>query len=292
MKKSQAKATLDPIFHEFGQRLALIQFESWFTVMNFKDLYRHLRSTNQTMMSFADATNLSKSKLSFFSIGSRRLQDKELSKELKFSLNQQHLWLFASAYEIYEAYVKNLYSALGYLDRRLWRCEDFGSISVTEIVQKQLPWFQKRVRESVAKHNIKEILSVLRSRLPSFKERERKNCLKTDMTFWIGLVSFFRHVIVHNYGIVERSSFWDRLEKASGHVLTGGGASIQKKRAFVEKFLRKNGQDYRIWIIDVRRPTQPNASLFGTILNRLSSHAYLAYHEAAVHFGFKPFRES
>lgn len=312
MKKVKARTVLDEILRAFGKKMADLRFQSSFTLATFKDAHvaltdriRRLKnfskrhSTKESkrvlpvMWNAAPAVDLTSDACRAFSIGAQKAEDEELLAILVSNLNYQHLWLFVNAYEIYETYFKDLYGALGYLDRKIWRGCDFGKAREDQIKSKQLAWFQEQVRRTVAKHNIKEILSALRSGLDHFERFEQRNPLSLDVCFWTGVATLFRHVIVHSNGHIIDSDLVPALQEHTGHSFSGSSSGRMKLTA-VRKYLRKRHEHWELWLIDERRLKPPyhfvNKPLFDMV-EILTNHACLAYKLALRHFQHLPFWE-
>ena len=53
-----------------------------------------------------------------------------------FSLQQTNAMVLVEAYEIYEKFIENLYSLMGYLNNDFWNLSDFGEIQFNDISNK------------------------------------------------------------------------------------------------------------------------------------------------------------
>ena len=131
------------------------------------------------------ATDLSDPISQSFPLGRGKAEEGELLDALVANLNSQHQWLLAYAYEAFERYYKDLYGAIGYLDRNIWRGSDFGKERIKDLKNKKFHWFQEQARVTIAKTNIKEILGVLREKIAGFESHEKSNPKGVDYQFMI-----------------------------------------------------------------------------------------------------------
>ena len=60
----------------------------------------------------------------------------QTSNDVFFHYNKQMQWFLVEAYEIYEKFIENLYSLMGYLDNDFWNLSDFGEIQFNDILNK------------------------------------------------------------------------------------------------------------------------------------------------------------
>lgn len=67
------------------------------------------------------------------------LKDKHIS--ILLHKNKQYQWLLSEAYEEFEDCIERLYAYAGFTNLDYWALEDFGSISLCEIKNKNFNWF-------------------------------------------------------------------------------------------------------------------------------------------------------
>jgi hypothetical protein len=297
MKKTQAKQIIDGQINRFGEEIAAVRFESMFSVYSFKDAHESLTRRVETlkfqeMWTAVPAKDVTQSPPAFVSIGGRRAKDQELINILIDNLNNQNLWLFVLAYEALERFYKDFYAALGYLDRNLWLCSDFGTVKIGDLRAKDLQWFQAQVRKTVAKHNIDGILQSLRNSFPNFAKAESGDVF--DLKMWFGVAALFRNVIVHSDSRIAKEELTQRLEKATGLSFTGERESVKMRWRLVHRYIRLSGNYYELEAIN-RSMTRPPYHLINSpvdsLIEKLTSHAYLAYKVAMIHFGQQPLWE-
>ena len=312
MKRSQAEPKLDAAFLSFGEAIAAYRFDSNFSVTSFKDAHTPLVARVKTLKEFSDqhehktgkavfremwttvpASDVRQSPPGYIAVGAKGAKDEQILAALIENLNNQNLWLQVSAFEAYEKFYKDLYGALGYLDRNLWRCSDFGEASLDEFSQKDIAWHQAQVRKTIARHDIKQILARLRAVLPVFAERETGP--DANLRMWVGIAGAFRHIIVHSRASLPEPDVTAMLEKASGESFTGKKKEVRMRRAIVHlKYLRTADGMCSIEGID-RRQLKPSYAFVNKptldLMEKLVSHAALAYSASLMHFDRKPFWE-
>ncbi len=302
MKRSQSRKVLDQVLHSFAQHIASVQFEAYMSSSGFADAHKEFRAAlnnrpahqankrarYRQVWTAVPILDLRQADICNVAIGAHGARDEDLLEALVIRYNHQLQWLLATAYEAYEAFFKGLYGALGYLDRNLWRCSDFGAVPIPDIAGKDVPWFQAQARQSIARHNIREVLSVVREKLPAFADKERNNALGYDLVFWIGAIETFRHIVVHSQGQIEKTALWTAIQKKTGHSMQGN------KKAGIRAFLSTSGNQYAIWLVSrgqLHGPYHQIDRKLQELLKILGSHAALAYSTALVHFGKQPLWE-
>ncbi len=141
------------------------------------------------------------------SFGGVHVSGKEYGERLVENLNNHNRLLIVLSYEAFERYYLDLYAALGYLDKNLWNCADFGDVKLKNLTYKKLDWFQNKVRNSKTgkKIPIRKILNSMRNNFIFFDKTERKGDIYLRM--WIVYIQKLRHAIVHNQSIlpIDRS---------------------------------------------------------------------------------------
>lgn len=309
MKKVQAKRILDEVFFRFGQQMATIRFESQFTVASFKDAHKKLSQLKELsqgaeveerklffrqMWTAVSAMDILESPPVYVAISGKEAQDEELIEILTDNLNNQNRWLLVSAYEEFERYCRDIYGALGYLDRNLWRCEDFGSISLQGLKFKDLSWYQQCVRKGIGRYNTDIIIKRFRQIFPKFEKAESKNSKNNaDLKTWINILAFLRNRIVHTQAKISKSEIIQVLQEKTGLSFTGHKRSVAMRRAIIfERLFKLNGNQYEIKAIDRSKLKEPYVSInnpFYFLLERIVSHASLSYKLSMKHFGQQAF---
>ena len=236
MKRHEAVKTLDAVFTQLTAQLTKTRFEATFVTSLFKDTIIQLEESLQTGKEFKKSKDLDISvmglwvalpvvdltapKTEWFSAGATKAEEDEILATLIRNLNTQHQWLLVEAFEILENYLKDLYGVLGYLDRSLWRCSDFGNITPTEISGNDLEWHKNQVRKTV-KHNTKEIRKRLSDTIDGVSNYLSSNCRRHNYNFLIGCIETLRHVIVHSSGQIDWNDLLGAVSKNTGESLTG-----------------------------------------------------------------------
>ena len=301
MRRAQAERILDAVVNQLGRRMAEIGFDSMFSISAYKDARRELADRVEKgkewgkhhgvkdvmkMWVAAPAHDLTKPSSYSIAIGGQAASDDELLDVLVDHLESQHRWLLVEAYEAYERFLKNLYAGLGYLDRELWRCSDFGEIPPGSITHQKIDWFRDRVGKGIGKHGIKDILSRLRSAFPQFKTFETKNSLRVDFSKHVRIIGLLRHIVVHGSSRCLFSTLESEFEKQTGLALKG-----KIKAALIGRYVLLDGEECVVTALDRQRLTPPyhflNKPLTAAV-EALSSHACLAYMQAISHFDLTP----
>lgn len=126
--------------------------------------------------------------------------------------DKQCQWLLVEAYENFERYLKNLYAHIGYIDNTFWSASDFGNISINEIKNQHIEWFQsKKIK------NTNDILKQIRKNIPVIGNAENKNKLRKPLRLITIIIEQLRHIIVHNNGKLEnKKEFIEKIIKEGG----------------------------------------------------------------------------
>jgi len=309
MKRSQAESNLDAIFLEFGKAIAAYRFDSNFSVTSFKEAHQPLAEKVEKFKQFFDGHELKKNKAVFhqmwtavlandvrhsppiyITVGAKGAKDEQILSALIDNLNSQNLWLQVSAFESYEKFFKDFYGVLGYLDRNLWLCSDFGATSLNKLSEKPISWYQVQVRKTIGRHDIKQIIDRLRNALPVFADRE--TCPDLNLKMWVGIAGAFRHRIVHSQASLPEVDVTGMLEKASGESFTGTKKDVLKRKAMVAPYLRFEDGVCHLEGID-RRQLEPPYHFVNKpttdLMDMLVSHAALVYSSALMYFDKEPF---
>ena len=310
MKRAQARKALDAVFVTLGDAMAACFFESHLSVSAFRDSYDPLlarikaaRLASGGRKSGVGELVLREMGVTFLvenmhahcprtiSIGSRGVKDEKILGAFVGSLNAQNLWLLVSAYEAYERFFKDLFGALGYLDRNLWRCSDYGETRLQDVARNGIRWHQQRAREVVRKNGgVKHVFSRLYDAFPSFREREEAEP-PLNLRAWCKIAGVLRHRIVHSQACGPEEELIAELEKASGMCLRPKTPDACVQAHTVMQYLRTEGNVCQIQGIEHRcletghgplnRPTT-------FLMEKLATHACLAYSTAMEHFGEMP----
>ncbi|GAH48100.1 unnamed protein product, partial [marine sediment metagenome] len=109
-----------------------------------------------------------------------------------------------------------------------------------------------------------------------------------------GIAAAFRHCSVHARGVMPEPDVTSVLEKATGESFTGKKKTVLWRQAMVDRYFRFEGGNCYLQGIDhsqlkphyafVNKPTTD-------LMEKLVSHACLAYTTALMHFGAEPFWE-
>ena len=307
MKKAQAIRQLDDNIYAFALRFVGLRFDAYFSERTFIGAHKLYDAKNkafkaprgseekhrfQSMAVNTYAYELSPTKQGPIQVGGMSFQDEELIEMLVQTFNNQCLHILAQAFEVYERFLKDLYGSLGYLDLNLWRCQDLGNATIAECRKKVPEWFKAKVRKTIGQHNTNDIVQVLRQRFSDFENREQKNKMTWDMMFWMRLIAYFRHAIVHSHGRLPAADLVKTLEKKTGRSLTGTKKTVRQRKYDVFKHLTKDQDCYQITLVE--RSKMKGSYAFATshlnhLLERIVSHAYLVYELSLNHFGKKPY---
>lgn len=307
MRPQDAEPVLDDLMLGLGRRFAQIRFESLFAVSKFASAHQDLMQISELtrnrppddrtghrfrhMWAAVSAMDVRIWPPGHIAIGAQQAKDDEFLTMLSENLNNQHLWLLVQAFEEMEAYYKDFYGALGYLDDNIWLCSDYGTLRIPDISTQTLQWFQVQTRRTIARHSVDGILNQLRRVFPQFQAAESN---QIDLALWFDAAAFFRHMIVHGQARIAEAELIPNLAEATGHSFTGPSREVAMRNwSVVSHFELKNGF-YVLWLIGRDRLRHPYHNIndkFDSLLGKLASHAALSYATALTHFGRVPFWE-
>lgn len=187
--------------------------------------------------------------------------------------NKQYQWLLAEAYEEFEDFLESVYAYVGYTNRTLWPMKDFGSITLSEIDNKNFNWF---LEQSKNKKNVpKSIISFFANNFERIREIEHSNALKINFKFIITLIEKMRHIIVHKSGVVEdKKLFIDRILRDSG--LFNNGKYKQEFKEFIEQFFDSARLGNSISLLEISKYQDGFFDIHRNLFEMLSGHL-LAY---------------
>lgn len=135
-------------------------------------------------------------KLYFNSVDS--LQDRK--DKVWLHRNKNYQWLLAEAYEAFEVFIARLYTYIGKTEPSYWQMQDFGTAKLNEIEQKPFEWYYERAKKK--KDFPKSILNAFRDLCPEIDVYEKNNSSEVNMRLTLKLIEKFRHLIVHNGGVL------------------------------------------------------------------------------------------
>jgi hypothetical protein len=258
-----------------------------------KKVRRYEHITVAEWFNSVSVEDLSLLEFDHITLGGRYGDRASIVKRYPKTLNSQFRWLLVSGYEAYERFLGQLYAVLGYCDRNLWRCMDFGNdYMVNQISSMTLGDFQKRVKESPEIHPVK-IRSLIGHRFGRIQSAESKNSIIFEseiITYkeYVNLIEIMRHIIVHENSVVEPKDLFSRIEKKWKR---RGPLTPKLKTWILHNDFKKFGASFEVWLVaNSSAPVHDvHARPLGSLIQRLGSHACLLYRETAKHFGHKPF---
>jgi hypothetical protein len=155
---------------------------------------------------------------------------------------------------------------MGYREHGFWRANEFGTVSINDLKDKDLDWFRERVKS--IRNRPRSILNQLRNKIPKFKKLESNNPNQIDYSIIINLVSKLRHLIVHEKGVVKS------LEAFTEKILKDGGIPQNSKKAKEYKdhlncYLGEYHSTQIVLLLEIYKENK--GSPFSTFENRLSS---------------------
>jgi hypothetical protein len=308
MKKREALRALDAVFTKLTDQLTKTYFESSFVTSQFQEAIVQLDESLQRAKAFKKSKNivnpimglwvalpladLSAPTTQWEAVGKRKAEEDELRAILIENLNTQHQWLLVEAFEALEKYLQDLYGVLGYLDRSLWRCSDFGDITPSEISKNDLDWHKQQVRKRF-KRNTKEIRKRLNDTITDVHKYLSRNCRQRDYNFLIGCIETLRHIIVHSSGQISRDDLFQDVNKNTSNSLTGNSKVIEDNRRFLESLVDSSAGSSVVKILLINKEcTEPPFHYlnrpFVEVLQHLVSYGGLLYSQSLRHFGKEP----
>lgn len=264
------------------------------TYDNARKVYTH-RSIGDWWNSIS-ADDLTKDRgTSHFYLGARKGDQQSITERFPATLNSQFRWLLVSGYEAYEKFLIRIYAELGFCDRNLWRCADFGNRHhIMDLGSLKLDQFQQRVRECPDLHPDK-IRNLLGCLFPVIQRAEGKNSIvfkNENMTYrdYVDLIAVMRHIIVHEQSQIEPEELFKRLRKKWNR---REDLSKSLKTLIVHGKLNHGQDGWEIWLLNKSQIFQKSCTQLDgplrTLLERLGTHACLIYGQAIKHFGHEPF---
>ncbi len=198
--------------------------------------------------------------------------------------NKQYQWLLAEAYEEFEDYLENVYAYCGIGDTALWPLQDYGTISLIELPQKDFSWFAEQAKKK--KYIPHSILNKLRLWFPQLKSIEINNKFNVNLWLAITLIEKLRHIIVHRGGKVDNKNlFVENITKACG--LFNNGNIAQEHIGFISSFFGKDEYTNLILLLEMRiHPEVPigiHICLFEKLTGYLMAYALLIFEEVDSH---------
>lgn len=137
----------------------------------------------------------------------------ELLDSAEYHKNKQLQWLFVEAYELYEKYIDNLYSLMGYKDNNFWNLEDFGKVSIDDIKN----FTEQNFKSQVLKKENKpySIIKIFEKRF-NLRQYDNIKIPFHNYFFLMALLSEFRNTIVHDNGFLDKKKSLNKLVKQCG----------------------------------------------------------------------------
>lgn len=308
MKRKQAKTLLDRTILTLGDGLADLLFEAQLLIHTHKavrsgetitfdsDKRVHTHHSIGDWWNSISADDLTQKRGScHFYIGARKGDKQTVTERYPSTLNSQFRWLLVSGYEAYERFLIRLYAELGFCDRNLWRCADFGNrYHVKNISSLTLDDLMKRVREcpDLQPEKIRNLLGCL---FPTIQRSEDKNSIvfgdeKMSYRDYVDMIAEMRHIIVHERSQVEPEELFRRLDRKWKRKES---LSKKLKTLIVHNELKHSPEGWDIWLLHKSPIFQKSCTQMDgplrTLLERLGTHACLLYGEAIKHFGHEPF---
>ncbi len=158
------------IFEEFEQNVHELSFYSDIVHESYK---KYLSEIEEHKKKHSDINFSSSSRPVYFDILNKHEKiisnlrvDKSVeqtSKDIFFHYNKQMQWFLVEAYEMYEKFIEQLYTIMGYLDNNFWNVSDFGEIQLHDISNKDEEWFFKQTKKKKGKPY--SIIEVFKKRL-------------------------------------------------------------------------------------------------------------------------------
>ena len=308
MKKREALSALDAVFTKLTDQLTKTYFESSFVTSQFEEAIVQLDESLQRAKALKKSKNigspimglwvalpfvdLSAPQVQWEAVGKKKAEEDELRGILIENLNTQHQWLLVKAFEAVEKYLQDLYGVLGYLDRSLWRCSDFGEITPSAISKNDLDWHKQQVREK-NKRNTKEIRKRLNDTIIDVYQYLSSNCRRRDYNFLIGCIEELRHVIVHSSGRISEDDLFQKVNKNTSNALTGNSKVLEANRRFLKSLIDSSvgSSVVEIVLINKANTVQPFHFLnrpFIDLLEHLISYGGLLYSQSLRYFGKEP----
>ena len=170
----------------------------------------------------------------------------QTSDDIFFHYNKQMQWFLVEAYEIYEKFIDNLYSLMGYLDNDFWNLSDFGEIQFNDISNKNEDWFFVQIKKK--KDKPYSIVKIFEKRF-DLKQYYDKEIPNLNYDFLMQLISEFRHAIVHDKGFLDKTFLKDKLFKKHG---INGKALMKEYEDFIDLFYGKDEYKNLIYLTKVK----------------------------------------
>ncbi|MEI6609356.1 MAG: hypothetical protein WCO53_06365 [Deltaproteobacteria bacterium] len=308
MKKRAALSALDAVFTKLTDQLTKTYFESSFVTSQFQEAIVQLDESLQSTKEFKKSKNISNPIMGLWvalpmvdlsapetrweKAGYKKAEEDELRAILIENLNNQHQWLLVEAFEAVETYLQDLYGVLGYLDRSLWRCSDFGDIVPSAISSNDLDWHKQQVRK-IMKRNTKEIRNRLNDTIIDVHKYLSRNCRRRDYNFLIGCIETLRHFIVHSSGRISGDDLFQAVNKNTSNALTGNSKVLEANRQFLKSLIDSSvgSSVVEIVLINKANTVPPFHFLnrpFVDLLEHLISYGGLLYSQSLRHFCKEP----
>ncbi|GJM22834.1 MAG: hypothetical protein DHS20C15_27490 [Planctomycetota bacterium] len=284
-KKSKAKPVLDQALTGFGSELASLKYDAFAAWSLYQHQYRAAESATrkgkhrETMVAIV-ARDLGDPKFGKLALSADRAGKGAWLRRNRESFNRLILGLFTLSFEAFERFTKDLYACLGYLDRRCWRAQDFGSLCLADIPGKNLPWFKSTVRNNKSLRSAHDVRKQLGRVFP---ELSSPSC--SEWNSWLTVIEMLRHWCVHQQGSVHISEYRQVLCKRTG--LDAKHELLQRSERLL---LGRRGQ-CQVWLVSKGRIAKSSfdaTRAFTELQEHLGNMAAYYYRLSMGRFGHKP----
>jgi len=211
----------------------------------------------------------------FFGSIKSSIEDKQLV--IVLHQNKQYQWLLAEAYEEFEDFLERIYAFVGFSDNNFWPLQDYGNITLNELKEKPLVWFEEQAKK---KNKPLSIVSKFRESFPEIAALEIENGLKINLRLTIVLIEQLRHIIVHRGGTVsDKSEFIKKVLKKSG--LYNNGKADEKYVSYINSYFGSPEFENTIVLLEIgfktKIPLGMHVNVFSALSGYLMAYAHLVY---------------
>ncbi len=271
---------IQKIFVEYSSRVAKIH------------LYQRAAKNNaeaelRKLLEFEKKTNLNKSPISMsqmifrdvdgkrHSFGYFKSNIEESKKSVFIHKNKQFQWLLTETYECFEEFLDHAYGYAGYCKKDFWPLGDYGNITLSELKDKELPWFIEQAKKK--KNRPHSIINQFRTKFNRIIRIEMDNHFNINLRLAVVLIEQLRHVIVHNGGIIsDNEIFIEKTLKKAG--LFNNGNYDKDDVDFVQSFLGEVDGKIHVVLLEVnldpKSPLNLHVDVFQELSNYLMAYAH------------------
>lgn len=200
----------------------------------------------------------------------------EQIRSLNLRTNRHYQWLLVEAYEHFEDFLEQAYSAAALVDKNIWPLRDYGTNHLGDLEKISFEKLHELAREK--KDKPYSLLNPLREHRAIIKKYENNNALDINPWFLLHLIEKLRHHIVHTKGEVNnREKFSTDVLKKSG--LHNNGKPDELYKNWIDSFFIEAGSTSLIHLLE--RPIKDYSPLnfhinvFEETSNHLLSYAHL-----------------